>query len=64
MKIKVNSPSHQKSKIGKILICFFTYINIKKIFSTKLDAATISVIHGLKPISMYCIVYSTVYIII
>jgi len=56
MKIKVNSPSHQKSKIGEILICFSAYTNTKKIFSMKLDAATIPVIHGLKSLNMCCII--------
>jgi len=54
MKVKVNS--HQKSKIGEILICFSAYTNTKKIFNTKLDAATIPVIHSLKFLSMCCII--------
>jgi len=62
MKIKVNASSHQESKVGEILICFSAYTNTKKIFSTKSDAATIPVIHGLKPLSMCCIIiFHTVY---
>jgi len=52
IQMKVNLFSHQESKIGKILMCFSAYTNTKKIFSIKLDADTIPVIHGLKFVSM------------
>jgi len=56
IQIKVNLSSHQESKIGKILICFSAYTNTKRIFNIKLDADTIPVIHGLKFLSMCCII--------
>ncbi|KAL6264246.1 hypothetical protein P5V15_004334 [Pogonomyrmex californicus] len=42
-------------RIGKILICFSVYTNMKKIFNTKLDADVIFAIHGLKFVSTCCI---------
>ncbi|XP_071579283.1 nose resistant to fluoxetine protein 6-like [Temnothorax nylanderi] len=54
--MKINLSSYRKSKIGEILICFSAYTNTGKIFSTKLDAGTIPVIHGLKFLSMCSII--------
>ncbi|XP_071581532.1 nose resistant to fluoxetine protein 6-like [Temnothorax nylanderi] len=56
IEIKVNWSLYRKSKIGEILICFSAYTNTGKIFSTKLDASTIPVIHGLKLLSMCSII--------
>ncbi|XP_071564857.1 nose resistant to fluoxetine protein 6-like isoform X2 [Temnothorax nylanderi] len=56
IEIKVNWSLYRKSKIGEILICFSAYTNTGKIFSTKLDASTIPVIHGLKFLSMCSII--------
>ncbi|XP_036140702.1 nose resistant to fluoxetine protein 6 isoform X3 [Monomorium pharaonis] len=53
---KLNSSSHWKRVIEKIIICFSAYTNTRKIFSTKLDAETIPVIHGLKFLNMCMII--------
>ncbi|XP_036138225.1 nose resistant to fluoxetine protein 6 [Monomorium pharaonis] len=52
---KLNSSLHWKNTTENILICFSAYTNTRKIFNTKLNDATIPVIHGLKFLSM-CIV--------
>jgi hypothetical protein len=55
---KLNSPSHWKNEIRKVLICFSAYTNTKEIFNTKLDVGTIPIIHGLKFLNM-CIIITT-----
>ncbi|XP_011705360.1 PREDICTED: nose resistant to fluoxetine protein 6-like, partial [Wasmannia auropunctata] len=56
MKIKIKANSFlyldTSSNIGKVLICFSAYTNTKKMFSMNLDPGIISVIHGLKFLSM------------
>lgn len=46
-----------ESRIGKILMCFSVYTNTGKIFSTKVDADAIPLIHGLKFLSMCWIIF-------
>lgn len=54
--MKIIDLPHQESKLGKILICFSIYTNIKKILSTKAEDDSISVIYGLRFISMIFII--------
>lgn len=56
MKVEINSSSHQESKIGKIIICFSAYTNTKEIFNAELNADAIPAIHGLRFLSMCCII--------
>ncbi|KAL6253555.1 hypothetical protein P5V15_012740 [Pogonomyrmex californicus] len=48
---------YRDSKIEKILICFSVYRNTREMFNTKLNAGEIPVIHGLKFLSMLCLIF-------
>ncbi|KAL6255607.1 hypothetical protein P5V15_012855 [Pogonomyrmex californicus] len=48
---------YRDSKIEKILICFSVYRNTREMFNTKLNADEIPVIHGLKFLSMLCLIF-------
>ncbi|CAL1678841.1 unnamed protein product [Lasius platythorax] len=52
MEMNIASSLLRESRIGKILMCFSMYTNTGIIFSTKLNADAIPVIHGLKFLSM------------
>ncbi|XP_072763719.1 nose resistant to fluoxetine protein 6-like [Anoplolepis gracilipes] len=53
----IRSPLRRENRIGKILMCFSIYTNTKIIFSTKLNADEVPVLHGLKFLSMSWIIF-------
>ena len=62
------SSSREKSRIGNVLMCFSVYTNTKMIFNTKLGTEEITVVHGIRfltmawMIIMHSIMFSTEYV--
>ncbi|XP_011168771.1 nose resistant to fluoxetine protein 6 [Solenopsis invicta] len=56
MEMTNSSTPCKKNRIGKVLMCFSIYTNTKMIFNTEMNADVISVIHGLRFLTMFWII--------
>ncbi|XP_018404669.1 PREDICTED: nose resistant to fluoxetine protein 6 [Cyphomyrmex costatus] len=58
MEMTDSSSPYEKSRIGNVLMCFSIYTNTKTIFNTKMNTESISVIHGIRFLTMFWIIMS------